>query len=110
MLFLKQIQYPYDIRKCAISGEPITYGQFYYEDDEDKTIVKFEVYKRMQQQARADRFDYSKLQQAKSEKEYREMNYKITQKQNELKNEEIKLGKMDVKLDNLLLTLTHAHI
>lgn len=73
MLFLKQIQYPYDIRKCAISGEPITYGQFYYEDDEDKTIVKFEVYKRIQQQARADRFDYSKLQQAKSEKEYREM-------------------------------------
>ena len=43
------------------------------------------------------------------EKEYREMNYKITQKQNELKNEEIKLGKMDVKLDNLLLTLNENY-
>ena len=43
------------------------------------------------------------------EKEYREMNYQITQKQNELKSEEVKLGKMDVKLDNLLLTLNENY-
>ena len=46
---------------------------------------------------------------AQLEKEYREMNYQITQKQNELKNEEVKLGKMDVKLDNLLLTLNENY-
>ena len=43
------------------------------------------------------------------EKEYREMNSQITQRQNELKLEEIKLGKMDVKLDNLLLTLNENY-
>lgn len=43
------------------------------------------------------------------EKENREKNYKITQKQNELKNEEIRLGKMDVKLDNLLASLSENY-
>ena len=46
---------------------------------------------------------------ANLEKEYREMNSQITQKQNELKFEEIKLGKMDVKLDNLLLSLNENY-
>ena len=46
---------------------------------------------------------------ANLEKEYREMNSQITQKQNELKFEEIKLGKMDVRLDNLLLTLNENY-
>ena len=46
---------------------------------------------------------------ANLEKEYREMNSQITQRQNELKLEEIKLGKMDVKLDNLLLTLNENY-
>ena len=46
---------------------------------------------------------------ANLEKEYREMNSKINQKQNELKLEEIKLGKMDVKLDNLLLSLNENY-
>lgn len=43
------------------------------------------------------------------ERIYREMNSNITSKQNELKLEEIKLGKMDVKLDNLLLTLNENY-
>ena len=46
------------------------------------------------------------LEIAELEKNYREMNSQITNKQNELKLEEIKLGKMDVKLDNLLLILS----
>ena len=46
---------------------------------------------------------------AELEKEYREMNSQITQRQNELKLEEIKLGKMDVKLDNLLLVLNENY-
>lgn len=43
------------------------------------------------------------------DKEYRDINAKITAKQNELKFEEIKLGKMDVKLDNLLITLNENY-
>lgn len=46
---------------------------------------------------------------ANLEKIYREMNSEITSRQNELKLEEIKLGKMDVKLDNLLLTLNENY-
>ena len=43
------------------------------------------------------------------EKLYRDMNSKITQKQNELKVEEVKMGKMDVKLDSLLLNLNENY-
>lgn len=46
---------------------------------------------------------------ANLEKVYREMNSQITSRQNELKLEEVKLGKMDVKLDNLLLTLNENY-
>ena len=43
------------------------------------------------------------------EREYREINAIINHKQNELKNDEIKAGKMDVKLDNLLLNLNENY-
>lgn len=43
------------------------------------------------------------------EKVNRDMNYKITQKQNELKDYEVKMGKMDVRLDNLLLSLNENY-
>lgn len=46
---------------------------------------------------------------ANLEKIYREMNSQITSKQNELKLEEVKMGKMDVRLDNLLLTLNENY-
>ncbi len=62
--------------------------------------------------------DLNKLKAEKSElvteineleKAYREQNFKITVKQNELKAEEVKMGKMDVKLDNLLATLSENY-
>lgn len=43
------------------------------------------------------------------EKVYREKNSEITSRQNELKQAEIELGKMDVKLDNLLLILNENY-
>ena len=39
------------------------------------------------------------------ERKYREVNSKYNQKQNELKMAEVKVGKLDVKLDNLLMNL-----
>ncbi len=55
--------------------------------------------------------DKSELQGqiAELEKETREKNYRISQKQNELRNEEIRLGKMDVKLDTLLANLSENY-
>lgn len=46
---------------------------------------------------------------SEQEKAYRTANSEINARQNELKNEEIKLGKMDVKLDNLLLVLNENY-
>ena len=75
----------------------------YYKKCAEKETVEKELVK-----LKANKSDLA-TEIAALEKEYREMNYKITQKQNELKNEEIKLGKMDVKLDNLLLTLNENY-
>ena len=46
MLILKQVTQPYEVLKCKISNQMIIYGDFYYEDNEDGTIVKYEVYKK----------------------------------------------------------------
>lgn len=73
MLILRRMIEPYEVRKCDMSGELIVYGDFYYEDDEDKTIVKATVYKKKQQEARDAAFDYTLLQQAQSDREYRDM-------------------------------------
>lgn len=73
MLYLKQIQQPFEVLKCKLSNEFIQYGDFYYEDDVDGVIVKFEVYKKIQNEARDNAFDYSLLEKAQSEKEYKDM-------------------------------------
>lgn len=74
MLVLKRMIYPYEVMKCSISKEMIIYGDFYYEDDEDKeVIVKATVYNKLKRETRERSFDYSLLQQAQNDKEYREM-------------------------------------
>lgn len=43
-LELKRIVNPYECLKCHITGEIITYGDYYYEDDTDGLIVDFKYY------------------------------------------------------------------
>ena len=70
MLILKRMIHPYEVMKCKVSGEFIVYGDFYYEDDEDKNVVvKATVYKKMQQEARDAAFDYSLLAK-RAERDY----------------------------------------
>lgn len=73
MLILKRMIYPYEVLKCHMTGEMIVYGDFYYEDDEDKTIVKATAYNKLKKEAREMSFDYSLLQKAQNQKEYNEM-------------------------------------
>lgn len=73
MLHLKRIVYDYEFMKCKISGELIGYGDFYYEDDEDGLIVKASVYNEIMDKRKEELFDYSKLERARSEKEYTQM-------------------------------------
>lgn len=70
MLILKQINQPYEVRTCKISGEMIKYGDFFYEDDVDGVCVLASVYKKMQDQRRKESFDYSELNRCQSEIEY----------------------------------------
>lgn len=73
MLYLKRVIMPYEALKCQISNEIITYGDYYYEDDEDGFIVKASVYGEELKKKKEEEFDYSKLEQAQSEKEYSDM-------------------------------------
>lgn len=74
MLILKRMIYPYEVLKCKMTDEMIVYGDFYYEDDEDSSIiVKATAYNKLKKEAKERSFDYSLLQKAQNEKEYREM-------------------------------------
>jgi hypothetical protein len=56
-----------------LSGELIGPGDFYFEDDEDGWIVKASVYYQRKEQRLNDIFDWSKLENATSQEEYRVM-------------------------------------
>lgn len=73
MLRLKRVIYFNDFLKCDISGDIISYGDYYYEDDEDGLIVKADVYHALKEEKKAAEFDYSKLNKAQSMLEYSEM-------------------------------------
>ncbi len=73
MLYLKRIVNDYEFLRCGISNELIAYGDYYYEDDEDGLIVKSRVYHEIKDSERRNRFDYSDLEKASSEREYSEI-------------------------------------
>lgn len=73
MLFLKRVVYPWDWVKSSVTGKPIKYPEYYYEDDTDGFIIEFKLYRELKQQEKAKNFDYSKLQQAQSNYEYEQM-------------------------------------
>lgn len=72
MLHLKRVQYFNDFLRCKVSDEIISYGDYYYEDDEDGFIVKASVYRDLKDKKREDDFDYTMLNEAKSEREYKQ--------------------------------------
>ncbi|PTY93054.1 hypothetical protein [Heyndrickxia sporothermodurans] len=72
MLHLKRVLHFNDFIRCKISGDIISYGDFYYEDDEDGLIVKATVYKAMQEEKRLNEFNYEKLEKAESQLEYQQ--------------------------------------
>ncbi len=75
----------------------------YYEVYNNKELLENELKK-----LKSNKFDVvNRINEY--EKKYRDFNANYNSKQNSLKNEEIKLGKMDVKLDNLLLTLNETY-
>ena len=75
----------------------------YYEVLNNKELLEKELTK-----LKSNKFDITnKINEY--EKKYKDFNSNYNSKMNVLKNEEIKLGKMDVKLDNLLLVLNETY-
>ncbi len=72
MLILKRVQYFTDFLRCNVSGEIISHGDYYYQDDTDGVIVKATVYRKLELEKRENEFDYSKIQNAESQRDYEE--------------------------------------
>ena len=73
MLWLRRNNNFNQLYKCDISDELISPGEFYYKDDTDGLIVKATVYKEIQNAKKEEEWDYSKLNNAENEREYRQL-------------------------------------
>lgn len=111
---LKDLQFSYNNKNNELIG---TQNRAHNTLDKELESIVNEYYEKIALKDKETK-ELDKLKTEKSdlsteianlEKMYREMNSEITSKQNELKIEEVKMGKMDVKLDNLLLTLNENY-
>lgn len=73
MLWLKRNIRFNELMKCDISGEFIGPGDYYYIDDVDGVRIKATVYKQMKDKAKKESWDYSKINAAQSEADYKRM-------------------------------------
>lgn len=73
MLILQRNLTPGEVRTCKLSGNMIIYGDYYYQDlDDPNMYVLAREYNKLKEQRERETFDYSLLEKAQSEKEYRE--------------------------------------
>ena len=111
---LKELEATYNTKSNELNGT-----QNIIDNNLDKELDKIlqDYYKKAEEKEQKSK-ELTKLKNNKSdlsteiselENTYREYNYRINLKQNELKNEEIKASKLDVKLDNLLLSLNENY-
>lgn len=73
MLWLKRNTVWNQLMKCDISNEVIGPGDYYYIDDVDGVRIKATVYKRIKDKEKEQNWDYSKLNAAQNELEYKRM-------------------------------------
>ena len=78
MLFLKRNLNFNQLYKYDVSEELIGPGDYYYEDDQDGFIVKAEVYKDLKNRRKEEEWDYSTLNQAENELEYKRILKEVT--------------------------------
>lgn len=73
MLWLKRNIRFNELMKCDISGQLIGPGDYYYIDDVDGVRIKAIVYKEMKDKAARENMDYSKINAAQNDIEYRRL-------------------------------------
>lgn len=73
MLHLKQIKYWTDFIKCDITKKVMTYGDYYYEDDEDGLIIDAYYYNDLKRANSKEVFDMEdRLARLSSYKDYKQ--------------------------------------
>jgi hypothetical protein len=73
MLVLQRNLTPGEVRTCKLTGQMIVYGDYYYQDTDDPNLyVLAREYNKLKRQIEEETFDYTLLEKAQNEKEYRE--------------------------------------
>ena len=71
MLILTRNLTPGEVRTCKLSGTPIIYGDFYYQDTENPDLyIKKTEYDKLEEEKKRNEFDYSMLENLESQEEY----------------------------------------
>lgn len=74
MLILNRNLQPYEVMTCKLTGKMIVYGDYYYEDTDDNTVVLAREYHKLKQKAVENKPEFQEqLNKAKSEQEYKNM-------------------------------------
>lgn len=73
MLWLKRNTRFNELMKCDISGDLIGPGDYYYIDDVDGVRIKATVYKELKDKEKEETWDYTKINAAQSEADYKRM-------------------------------------
>ena len=71
MLQLHRMRHFNEFVRCHASGEILMYGDFYYTNDDGK-IISAKYYHNVKEQKRNETFDYSILENARTQKEYQD--------------------------------------
>ena len=72
MLHLKQVTQPFTWERDHITGDYIKCGDLYYWDDTDGLIVSLKTYRKFKEMKKREDWDYSRLENATSQREYQE--------------------------------------
>ena len=64
---------PLEVRRCSLTGDFIVHGDFYFHDDDDNIDVLAREYYRLKRKRDKERFDFTRLNQAQSQREYQDM-------------------------------------
>lgn len=69
---MRRMIYPYQWERSDLSGEYITYGQYYFIDDETGKIISQQEYIDLKKQQRLAEWDFTRLENVQSVTEYRQ--------------------------------------
>ena len=73
MLVLTRNLTPWEVRTCKLSGMPIIYGDYYYQDTEDPNLyIKATEYHKLEEEKKRDAFDYSELEKLENAEDYKQ--------------------------------------